>query len=510
VTLIGAHEGTNQLRHGREIWWVGYLAIVAGGLMISAIGRARVATPFLGVSLALVLLLLLGWLILPRPTLYATLFLTAVSDIVTVWWFPFVKNLSSRESISYLADSLTISPLDIGLLAGTVISTVRRYANTRTLLPASPLTWPLVGFTGFLLYGFARGMATGGNLRVAVLEARPLFYILMVFVIILNECNRHAHLRYAWWAVLAGVFVQSLISIDYLNGLSASQRDSLESLNEHGSTIGHNVLFVTLLGLVLLGVKRPLTKWLLLIAAVPTIYVYFVAQRRAGVASLVIAGAALAIVLFWRRRRAFWVVTPLVAVLLAGYVGAFWNSTSAAAFPAQAIKTIIAPNSASAEDRSSDLYRIIEAFDLNYTIRTDPIQGLGFGRAFYRPVPLADISFFELNAYMPHNSVLWIWIKLGFLGFVAMFYLFAKAIMLGVARIRELDRGVDLVITTTAVLFVVMYAVYSYVDVSWDARNTVFLGLALATCVGVTRRDDPSALTEHTAGGHEDQDRPAV
>jgi hypothetical protein len=334
-----------------------------------------------------------------------------------------------------------------------------------------------------VVYGFARGISTGGDLRVAVLEGRALFYVLIMFVIVLNECTDQAHVRYALWATLTGVVIQSLLSIEYLNRLAAPERDSLESLNEHGSAIGHNLLFVTLVAFVVFAVKRPLTKWTLLLGAIPTVYVFFVAQRRAGVAALLVAGAGMAVILFWKRRRAFWVITPIAALFLVAYVGAFWNSTSSVAFPAQAVKTIVAPNSASEADRSSDLYRMVEAYDLNYTVRTDPIKGLGFGRAFYRPIQLADISFFELNAFMPHNSILWIWIKLGFGGFVTMFYLFAKSILVATERIRRVH-GVDLVVLLSALLYVVMYAIYSYVDVSWDARNTVFLGFALAICAG--------------------------
>jgi O-antigen ligase len=192
----------------------------------------------------------------------------------------------------------------------------------------------------------------------------------------------------------------------------------------------------------------------------------------------------MAIALFWRRRRTFWAVTPVVLLVITGYVGAFWNSTSSAAFPAQAIKTIISPESASAEDRSSDLYRIIEAYDLNFTIRANPIFGIGFGQAFYRPVALPDISVFELNAYQPHNSLLWVWMKTGFGGFAAMFYVFGKALLLAADRIRRIQFGVDLAISVSATLFIIMYVVYTYVDVSWDARNTVFLGLALAIVGG--------------------------
>ena len=229
--------------------------------MIAAIARRRVAEPFLGLSLAVILLLLLGWLIRPRATLYATVFLTAVSDQVTVWWFPFAKNLSSRESISYVSDSLTISPLDISLGLGLVISCVRRYAATGTLVARTPLFRPLLVFEIFVAYGFVRGISSGGDLRVAVLEGRAVFYILMVFVIVANECSENEHLRAATLALLGGVVVQSLLSIDHLSGLDPAARDDLEALTEHGSSLGQNLLIVTYLSLLLFGIRRACCGW---------------------------------------------------------------------------------------------------------------------------------------------------------------------------------------------------------------------------------------------------------
>jgi hypothetical protein len=46
------HEGAVQSRHVRQVWWFGYLAIVGGGLLITAVARRRVTEPFLGVSLS--------------------------------------------------------------------------------------------------------------------------------------------------------------------------------------------------------------------------------------------------------------------------------------------------------------------------------------------------------------------------------------------------------------------------------------------------------------------------
>jgi O-antigen ligase len=469
-------------RHAKHLWWFAYLAIVSGGLFITAFARRRVAEPYLALSLALLLLLLTCWLIAPRVTLYATIFLTAVSDTITVWWFPFAKNLSSRESISFVADSLTVSPLEISLYVGVAVSCLRRYARTRTVFRRTPLTRPLLVFTGFVVFGFLRGLARGADLRIAVLEGRALIYIVLVFVIIANEFDNRRQFRYALCALLGGVVVQSLLSLEYAKGIDAAERETLDSLNEHGSALGHAMLFVAFVALLLFGIKRGPTKWVMVAGLVPTVWVFFIGQRRAGIAALVVAGVLVGVTLWWRRRAMFVAVVPVLAIAMAGYTVAFWNSASSVAFPAQAIKTIIAPQEASAEDQSSNLYRQIEANNVNLTIRTSPLLGIGFGQAFYRPIPQPEITAFVLSPFVPHNNVLWIWMKTGFAGFVAMFYLFGKAVLLGARRIRHDPMDIDFVVTLCGTAFVVMYLVYSYVDMSWDPRNTVFLGLAFAIC----------------------------
>ena len=97
-------------------------------------------------------------------------------------------------------------------------------------------------------------------------------------------------------------------------------------------------------------------------------------------------------------------------------------------FGAIAIKSVIAPGALSKEDESSDLYRRIENYDLVYTAHAKPLTGVGFGKPFYRPVPLPDISFDVFYQYIPHNSILWIWLKTGYLGFVALLFVIAATL----------------------------------------------------------------------------------
>jgi len=488
------HASVTAIRQSRQLWWLGYLVVIVGGLVIAAFARRRLDEPFIGLTLGLFLLVLLGWLIRPRVALYMTIGLSAISDAVTVAWFPFVKNFSSRESIGYISDAITISPLEVSLLVGFAVTSIRQYAATGRLVAPSPMLRPIVVFTAFVVYGFARGVLMGGSdLRISVLEGRSLFYLFIVFGIATNICTEARHLRAAVWWLLTGVLIQSLLSAQFYLGLDPAERELTDSLNEHGSALGQNLLILAVLSLLLFRAKAGKERLFLLCALVPTVFVYLLAQRRAGVASLAIGVLLLLILLFWRRRRRFWAVAPLTGLVTVGYLGAFWNSPSTLGFPAQAVKSIIAPSSASTSDQLSDLYRLAESFNVYFTIRVDPLLGLGFGRRFFTPITLPEIQFFELSAYVPHNSILWFWIKTGFFGFAVMFYMFGKMVMLGANRARRLPDGIDVTVAQLGLLFVVMFAVYTYVDISWDPRNMVFLGLAAAICSFPMPVDGPDA-----------------
>jgi hypothetical protein len=143
---------------------------------------------------------------------------------------------------------------------------------------------------------------------------------------------------------------------------------------------------------------------------------------------------------------------------------------------------VIAPGSISVRDQGSDQYRQIENFDLNFTIRSSRVLGLGFGQEFLRPVPLPDISFYEFYRYIPHNSILWIWIQAGLLGFVSLFFLFGRALALGARKARHITEYGDFVVVLSSAMFVLMYAIFAYVDIAWYSRDTMFLGFCFAVC----------------------------
>ena len=94
---------------------------------------------------------------------------------------------------------------------------------------------------------------------------------------------------------------------------------------------------------------------------------------------------------------------------------------------------------------------------------------------------------------MPHNSLLWVWLKTGIFGFIALLYLFGRTIQEGIRSVvasRSPERSAFICL---ALAYVVMFAVFAYVDIAWDARSVVFLALAMAACADFPREESELA-----------------
>lgn len=483
-TFEAESTANRQRRHGELLWWMSYLAVVTTGLMIAAVAYVRSDQLYFGISLTCLVLLWATWIRFPRVGLGLTVGFALVGDLVTVSWFPFNKNLSSVESVMYFADSISISPLELTTVLGLGVAAYRNVAATGRPFRSSALNRPFLLFSVFLLLGLGLGLNRGGDTRAAIYEIRPLILLPLMYLLIVNVCTSRQDYRRMIWAAGTAIVIQSILSLVFLSTIERNTRDQLDSLNEHGSAISANLLLVMLVTSFTFRRSSGVLRTMLLVALGPIGFVYIIAERRAAIVALVAAMLLLAIVLFWRQRRTFWKVVPIAIVIALGYLGAFWNSQSSAGFPAQAVKAVIAPDQISLADQSSDQYRMIENFDLFATIRSAPLTGIGFGRPFLRPIPLPDISVFEFNQYVPHNSLLWIWTKLGFLGFATTLYLLARTIMLGAARLRPMPTGTDAVVAFGAMSFVVMYAIYLYLDIAWEPRNLILLALSMGLCTG--------------------------
>ena len=347
---------------------------------------------------------------------------------------------------------------------------------------------PIMVFTLFLVFGLVHGLASGGNRNAALWEIRAMFYLPIGYVLLMNLVDRKDQYRRLYTLILIAVFMNSIIALLHYGTLTEAKKETMESFVAHGATLPMNAMLVLLAASWLFKDGSRAKRIVLPFALVPVVYVYIISERRAAFVALLGAFILLGIVLFWTRPRAFWKVVPVVFLIVAGYTGAFWNNeTSAAGFPAQAIKSVVAPDQVSSRNQDSDFYRIIEKNDIVATIRSSPILGIGFGHPFLRPYPLPEINPFLLEPYMPHNAILYMWMKFGAVGFAAMVYMFGIAMHTGSRTILKLPPGDYAAITLTSIAFVMMYAIFAYVDISWDAQNMLILALAMAQLASAPR-----------------------
>ena len=156
------------------------------------------------------------------------------------------------------------------------------------------------------------------------------------------------------------------------------------------------------------------------------------------------------------KRRPLAIASVLCIIAIALLLGIFWNHQSG--ILGQLVRPFHSFYEPDPRDFLSNAYRQAEDQNLLLTIRSSPIFGIGFGLPMLYIYPMADISKqYPLWNIIPHNTLLWIGMRMGAIGLAAFFGLIAFAI----AAI-----GMELTV--------------GYVDLQLDNyRNLIFLGILL-------------------------------
>ncbi|OAI40211.1 hypothetical protein AYO38_06230 [bacterium SCGC AG-212-C10] len=371
---------------------------------------------------------------------------------------------------------LTTSPIEIVVFLAAAFSLRRRDRLASIRLPRLVYLVPIT-----IALGFAYGAINGGDIHIGYNEARGLIFGICVFVIVASgeplQLRRLGTCVIVATGILAAVIVWRYFTIVKPGDLDVP----LEFAFAHESSVILGIGFVSAITLMTKSEVRGWQRVVLIGYCMLICLAFVVSQRRA--ATLVALTGALTVAGLVYGKRPLMVVLVSIPILLgfAVYVGAYWNKEyGASAQPARAIRSQISP---SARDESSDLYRTNERTSVIETIRANKVFGVGFGRQFaqYQPLPNLE-SFWPLQFYTPHESLLWLWLKLGFLGLSA----FLGVVGLAVARCVHIvrrstaigDREVLAIITAATLL---MYLAFSTVDIAMvGPRGAVPLAVALA------------------------------
>jgi hypothetical protein len=428
---------------------------------------------------------MIGWVILffgvaailyrPRFGIYLILFFALVGDTRLMHWFPFAKNLSSRESLLFLNDSIIFSPLEIYIVLTFFSWLVHRISMRKLQFYTGQLFFPTILFFACAITGLAYGIYSNGDLNIALWEFRPIVYLVAMIFLASNLLERREHAIRLFWFGMAALIVEGIIGTLYLFIQLKGNLTGVNSLTEHAVAIHINSAIIFALGLLIY--RTDPKKRAVMLAAMPLILItYFATQRRAGFLSLGIAILVLAIVLLLQNRRMFFKIVPPIAIFIAVYMAVFWNQQGVLAHPVEAVKSMLLPEQASLASQTSNYYRTVENANIAFTIHTKPLTGVGFGQKFYVLYPLADISFFAWWQYLAHNSILWVWLKMGVFGFIAMIFMVSSALMISGQTLQKLPRSEISAVVLASSLYLLMHFIYAYADISWDARSMIYVG----------------------------------
>lgn len=373
------------------------------------------------------------------------------------------------------------SPLELLLILVFCVWLGQGLARRKFEYRGGTLGWPIAMFVGALFMGLLRGMATGGNFNIALWESRYFFYIIMCYMVAANTVRTRRQLLLLIGIATVATF---LFSVE-----GAWRRIALIDTGKLGvvpefAYSHEDVIFLgTLLLVVLAQWVYGAPNWMKftgLFLMVPIAgFTLLATERRAGYIAIMVGFITYALVFMVTHRKAFF--TFVVPVFIAGmiYLPVFWNNTSMVGQPARAVRSLTSPDP---RDASSNLYRDLELINVRATIRANGLLGVGFGNQFYFVVALPDLSWWPFWHYEPHHNILWVWLKMGAIGFIIFFALMGSAIARCAHAVRTLAQPERRVFAMLTLSGIVMTLVFCYVDLGLvSGRVTVFLGTTLGT-----------------------------
>jgi hypothetical protein len=395
---------------------------------------------------------------------------------------PLFTSLSQGASIS----GLYVNPVELFMGMVVVVWLMRSTALRGFGLPRSPLAAAMAVLLVLVAIAWVRGIGHGGNLTASLWELRPWLYLAIAYVLASQLLTNRRQLAAVLWTLVLVTGLKGLQGSYFLiSTLGRPTRPDALLAHEEATFFG---LYVALtVGLWLFGIRGRLRAVATLL--LPAVVLADLGNHRR--AAFPILGAAVLLVVVVaavrlpERRRLIAIVSALTALAGAAYIGAFWNGNGTLAQPARALRSVISPD---ARDQLSNQYRVLENANLGLAIKHSVPLGQGFGVPIDYSIPITDISNVDtFIRYVPHDGILYVWMRMGVPGAVAFWMVIASALIAACALTRSRHRGVAL-LGALAGAAVVAHVIEGYYDLGlfWF-REAIVVG-ALLGAVEAARR----------------------
>lgn len=456
------------------------LVMALGGMLVGAVAVLSNGNIVLPVALPIGLGVGLAILTHPSATFSMLLFCTLLFEQYQIFGLsapltlqvPFFENFNNSIGIP-----LPTNPVEVllGVIAGSWFMT--GLVTRKIRFQSHPLHLPMLGlmllFGTFMVYGIGRG----GVINIALWEVRALFYMCIAFFVGSQIIRTHKQVLINTWCILIPVSIKGFQGVWRWGVDLGFEIGDIHAITSHECAVFIMTSFVFSLALVMFNGPRSMIIYTALTA--PFTFITFIyAQRRIAYGCLVFGIIMLFLYLPKRTKRLFInCLIPAIPVI-ALYFAVFWNSSSGLAMPVQQVRSVFGED-ASGEVDSSNTYRDVEKFNLVQTIRTYP-AGVGFGNKYLIVMPLDAVDF-PLWEYIPHNCILWMWVKTGFLGIATFFICIGLMVIQLTIAFRTTTRPLYKCLLVMAVVFLVCQVVVAYYDLQLTFyRNMVYLGALLA------------------------------
>jgi hypothetical protein len=402
---------------------------------------------------------------------------------------PFFQSLNTAAGLG----GIYATPLELFLALLLLVWLVKGFAGRTLALPRSALSGSIAAFAVIVAIGWIRGVLGGGSFQDSLLELRPWLYLTIAFVATSQLITSEKQLKVLLTVLALGIGIKGIQGVITL--LTHSARP--QAILAHEESFFFGLYLAILAGLWLLPIKGRLRTLMTVLS--PFVLVSDIAnQRRTAWAIAAVALVTVFVICyagFPERRRTIAGLAALGCVMAGIYWVGFSNDPGLLGQPARAVLSQLAP---SARDQSSNQYRTIEDVNLGITIRQSMPLGTGFGHPIPQTVPNVDISNIDsFISYLPHNGILYVWVRLGLAGIVAFWLMIGIAVAMAAMTFRRPPSQMALMISMALLVAVVSYVTQGFYDMGlYWFRIALVMGCLMGGLEAVRRLNLRRAVSE--------------
>jgi len=465
----------------------------------------------------------------PEAALYVTVGAAALFEAMPVGWpdestglVPWFWNVTTitQRFLRVGSDPLYVNVFEIFILTAAVSAGTRAIIERRVRLRVGPLFWAISAYLLFVTLGLVHGVWVGGDLKIALWEGRGQYYLAVVYLLAYATLTDERRLRILLWVVVGCALFKGMQGAVRYFIVLGGRVPSRQGLLSHDQAI-YQTSFLLLSVLLAYGGYRSRLRAVAWVALPLVLGTLLLNQRRLGVAMVLISGLVTIPLLYAHlrdRRRHLLVSAAVLLVLIPGYLRVGWNRSGALWEPARAIRSQFSPDY---RDEQSDAYREVEHYNLIQTIRRGgkqlmtfasldapwhhsewgPWIGMGYGRELGLFTYMPDLEKYDpFIHYRTHDSLLWVWARLGTGGFVLMWFMVAAALALAGQTLRRTRTRLQSVTLLWAIGMIFAFLMVARYDMGMaEYRPLIVLGLMMGV-VGALHRQ-VSEAKEPTAQG---------